>query len=454
MKRILTLLTAALMLLGSSAWAQEWGDENNPFAADAPKYEGEAISLDFQDAPVRQIVQLIADVSALNVVINEEVQGTITLKLKDVPWDQALDLVLQMNGLGMTMEGNILRVNTLENLAKQSQAKSSAKLTKVAAEDVITRILPVNFTKAKDMVATVGAGGNGFLSARGRINYDERTNSLVIQDIESAIDEVVELVRRLDTPTPQVTIAARIVQVRPTFSRELGVQWGGGATYYGPTSTTQLQGVVPTNSVNRVPEFGAFTPGYMVNMPSALAMSGAGGGVGVRFGRLLGTPLSLDLRITAGQSQGLTKIISTPKVTVLDHQQATISQGESIPFQTISSEGTQIEFHDAFLELEVTPHITGNGMVSMEIQISKNLPGESRSNAGPSILRREAKTTVLVRDGETTVIGGIFERTTRKSTLSVPFFAKLPILGYLFRSDSNQENVEELLVFVTPEIVK
>lgn len=452
MNRILILLTVWFTLLAPPAWAQEWGDENNPFDADAPKYEGEPISLDFQDAPVRQIVQLIADVSGHNVVINEEVQGTITLKLNNVPWDQALDLVLQMNGLGMAMEGNILRVNTLENLAKQSKARGEAKLTKVAAEDVITRILPVNFTKAKDMVSTVGAGGNGFLSARGRINFDERTNSLVIQDIESAIDEVVELVRRLDTPTPQVSIAARIVQVRPTFSRELGVQWGGGATHYSDTTLTQLQGVVPTDGA--VPIFGGFYPGYVVNMPSAMAMSGAGGGIGVRFGRLIGTPLSLDLRITAGQSQGMTKIISTPKVTVLDHQTATISQGESIPYATISSEGTQIEFHDAFLELKVTPHITGNGMVSMEVEISKNLPGEARGNAGPSILRREAVTTVLVQDGETTVIGGIFERTSRKSTLSVPFFAKIPILGYLFRSDTNSENVEELLVFVTPEILK
>ncbi len=415
-------------------------------ADDKPKYTGEKVSLDFQDAPVRNILQLIADVSGRNLVIGEGVEGLITLKLRNVPWDQALDIVLDMHSLGKVEEGNIIRVNTLSNLARQRDEKGRVKATQVRAEDLITRVVSVNYNTAKDLMKTL-AGKASFLSDRGQISADERTNSLIVRDIESAIDRVIELVKELDTPTRQVIIEARIVQVRPSFNRNLGIQWGGGYTAYNSSNTVRVQGVNPTGSQ---PALGVFAPDFAVNLPAAEAVSG----VGVSFGRLLGSPVSLDLRLSAGESQGLTKIVSTPKVTVLDNQTAKIEQGESVPFQTVSQEGTQTTFHDANLALEVTPHITGDGRVSMEIRISKNALGERTFAAGPSILKREANTHVLLNDGETTVIGGIFERTQVDSSQRVPFLSKLPILGYLFQNKSKEDKTEELLVFITPRIVK
>lgn len=411
-----------------------------------PRYTGEKLSLDFQDAPVRQILQLIADVSAKNMVIGEDVSGNITLKLKRVPWDQALDIVLSMHGLGKVEEGNIIRVNTLTNMARQRDEEGRVKATQTRAEDLVTRVVSVNYNTAEALQKTISGSGN-FLSERGQVSADARTNSLIIRDVESSIGQVVALVKELDSPTPQVTIEARIVQVRPTFNRNLGIQWGGGFTAYNGNSSLAVQGINPGGTQ---PGLGVFSPDFAVNLPTADAVAG----VGVSFGRLIGSPLSLDLRLSAGESQGLTKIVSTPKVTVLDNQTAKIEQGESIPFQTLSQDGTQTTFHEANLALEVTPHITGDGKVSMEIKVAKNLPGESRSAAGPSILKREANTHVLLEDGETTVIGGIFERTQVDSEQRVPFLAKIPILGVLFKSKSKRDDTEELLVFITPRIVK
>ena len=416
-------------------------------ADDMPKYTGEKVSLDFQDAPVRNILQLIADVSGRNLVIGEGVEGLITLKLRNVPWDQALDIVLDMHALGKVEEGNIIRVNTLANMARKRDEEGRAKATKVRAEDLITRVVPVNYNIAKDLLKTL-AGQASFLSDRGQLSADTRTNSLIVRDVESSIDRMVELVRELDSPTRQVTIEARIVQVRPSFNRNLGIQWGGGYTAYNNSNTLRVQGINPGSATQ--PGLGVFAPDFAVNLPAAEAVSG----VGVSFGRLLGSPVSLDLRLSAGEKQGLTKIVSTPKVTVLDNQTAKIEQGESVPFQTVSQDGTQTTFHDANLALEVTPHITGDGRVSMEIRISKNALGERTFAAGPSILKREANTHVLLNDGETTVIGGIFERTQVDSSQRVPFLSKLPILGYLFQNKSKEDKTEELLVFITPRIVK
>jgi type IV pilus assembly protein PilQ len=436
MKRIPLVLLLALGLAGAPAIG------HGAVSTSAHKhYTGERITLDFQDAPVRHILQLLADVSGRNIVIAEAVQGNITLKLKEVPWDQALDLVLTMHGLGMETDGNIIRINTLQNLARQRDEEGRVKATQIQAEDLVTRVVPVHYTVAKDMIDTLAKGDTKFLSERGHISADERTNTLIIQDVASSIDQVVGLVHKLDTPTPQVTIEARIVQVKPSFSRDLGVQWGGSFTHYGTSNTISVNGSEGSGAV----------PDIAVNLPASGSV-GTLGAMGVSFGRLIGSPMALDLRLSAGQSRGLTKIVSTPKVTVLDNQTAKIEQGESIPFQTTSQQGTQTVFQDANLSLEVTPHITGDGKVAMKIKVAKNLPGETRSSAGPSILRREANTNVLLNDGETTVIGGIYEHTTVDTKNTVPFLSKIPLLGLLFKSSSTRDDVEELLVFITPRI--
>lgn len=437
MRRIKTVFIGVLLIAGFA-----WAAQAAPDTTSGVKYTGSTLSLDFQEAPVRQILQLIADVSGNNIVISDDVEGTITLKLKKVPWDQALDIVLQMNNLGMETDGNIIRVTTLENLARQRDDISRAEATRINAEPLSTRVVALNYTNAGDLVTS----STQFLSARGQLTADERTNSLIIKDIESNIGPLVELIQRLDSPTPQVIIEARIVQVRPSFNRDLGIQWGGGFTQYGNNATTTVAGV------NSAGTFGSLPQDFAVNLPASGTV-GALGGVGVSFGRLIGSPLSLDLRLTAGESRGLTKIISTPKITVLDNQTARISQGENIPFQTTSQDGTQTTFEPAELALEVTPHVTGDGMVSMQIGVSKNAPGTVYA-AGVGIDTNEAETSVLLKNGETTVIGGIYERSQVDSKRGLPFFSKLPLIGWMFRNSSKSDNVEELLIFITPRIVK
>lgn len=406
-----------------------------------PKYTGRKISLDFQDADIANVVRLIADVSNLNVVMGDDIKGKVTLKLVNVPWDQALDIILKMNNLGQVREGNILRIATLENISKQQDQEAKAKETRIRAEDLATRILYVNYGKASQISEPLKKA----LSARGDITVDDRTNSLIVRDIEKHIDEVERLVKTLDMQTPQVVIEARIVQVSPTFNRSLGIQWGAGFT------NTSNGNVIGVSSPSAGSAFGTPTPDFAVNLPAAPNF----GGVGFTFGRFTQNPFNLDLRISAGESQGLSRVISTPKVSVLDNQEAKIEQGESIPFSTTSASGTQTTFVDANLSLLVTPHVSPDGGIIMKIKVSKNAAGETRPGAsGPSILKKEATTHVLVKDGETTVIGGIFETTNTDSVSGVPFLMDIPVLGWFFKNTTKREDTSELLVFLTPKIVK
>ncbi|HLG22006.1 MAG TPA: type IV pilus secretin PilQ, partial [Candidatus Manganitrophaceae bacterium] len=417
-------------------------EKENKEGAPAAKYTGRKISLDFQDADITNVIRLIADVSSLNIVLGEDVKGKVTLKLVNVPWDQALEIILKMNNLGQIREGNIIRIATLANIAKQQDEEAKAKESQIKAEDLITRILPINYSKAKELSEPL----KKILSPRGDITIDDRTNTMIVKDIEKNLAEVERLVKTLDTPTPQVVIEARIVQVAPTFNRSLGIQWG--ASYKDVTNANLIGLANPVAGS----AFGTPTPDFAVNLPAASNF----GGVGFTFGRFTENPFNLDLRLSAGESQGLTRVVSTPKVSVLDNQEAKIEQGESIPFQTSSpQQGTQTTFIDANLTLLVTPHISADGGVNMKIKITKNAPGEVRSGAtGPSILKKEATTHVLVRDGETTVIGGIYETSKSESVSGIPFLMDIPILGWFFKTNTKREDTSELLVFLTPRIVK
>lgn len=415
-----------------------------------PKYVGKKISLDFQDAEIANVVRLIADVSNLNVVLGEDVKGKVTLKLINVPWDQALDIMLKMNNLGQIREGNIIRIATLSNIARQQDEEAHAKETKIKAEDLQTRILYVNYGKAGDLVDSL----RKLLSTRGDITVNVRTNALIVKDIEKNIDEVARLVNTIDTPTPQVVIEARIVQVAPTFNRSLGIQWGASSQ---TVSNGGILGVTGTGGSAGRPgvvlpaQFGVPRPDFAVNLPAAQNF----GGLGFSFGRITDNPINLDLRLSAGESQGLTRVISTPKVSVLNNQEAKIEQGESIPFSTTSAQGTQTTFVDANLTLLVTPQISPDGGIIMKIMVTKNAPGETRLGAsGPSILKKQATTNVLVKDGETTVIGGIYETTKTDSISGIPYLKDIPILGWLFKTTTKREDTSELLVFLTPRIVK
>lgn len=406
-----------------------------------PKYVGRKISLDFQDADIANVVRLIADVSSLNVVIGEDVKGKVTLKLVSVPWDQALDIILKMNNLGQIREGNIIRIATLANISKQQDEEAKAKETKIQAEDLVTRIVYVNYGKARELSEPL----KKILSPRGDITIDDRTNSMIIKDIEKNVSDVESLVKRLDTQTPQVVIEARIVQVLPTFNRSLGIKWGAN---FQNSSNGNLIGISNSTALSA---FGTPTPDFAVNLPAASSF----GGLGFTFGRFTENPFNLDLRISAGESQGLTRIISTPKVSVLDNQEAKIEQGESIPFSTVSQQGTQTTFVDANLTLLVTPHISSDGGIMMKVKVTKNAPGETRPGAsGPSIIKKEATTHILVKDGETTVIGGIYETSKTDSISGIPFLMDVPVLGWLFKTTTKREDTSELLVFLTPRILK
>jgi type IV pilus assembly protein PilQ len=409
-------------------------------------YTGQKISLDFQDAEVSNILRLIADVSGLNMVVGEEVKGKVTLKLFNVPWDQALDIVLKSKGLGQMREGNIIRIDANANIAKQQDEAAKAKEAQIKAEDLKTLIIPINYAKAADLATTLKKN----LSSRGDLTVNEPTNSLIAKDVPQNIADIQQMIKLLDLPTPQVLIETRIVQANTNFARDLGVQWGAAATDNPGDNTSIALNAGPGTG----DAFGVQVPNFAVNLP---ASGGAGsiGNIGFTLGRLVGTPFNLDLRLTAGEATGETKIISSPRVVTLDNKEAVIEQGDSIPFETVSDKGTQTQFIDATLNLTVTPHITPNGSVIMKIKATKNAIGDFRSRLGaPSISKREATTEVMVQDGETTVIGGIFENTKSESETGVPWLSKIPGLSWLFKRQSVSDQTRELLIFITPTIVK
>ncbi len=409
-------------------------------AISAKKYKGRKISLDFQDAEITSILRLLADVSVKNMVIAEDVKGKMTLKLLNVPWDQALDIVLKMNNLGKVEEESVIRIGTLGSLARQQEEEAKAKESMIKAEDLVTKVININYAKAQELSDTLKKN----LSARGDITIDARTNSMIIKDVEKVIIKISELAKILDAPTPQVMIEARIVQAKPDFVRELGVQWGA-----------DLQAITGSNAIGisagPAGDFGAPTTDFGVNLPAAAPT----GTLGFTFGRLVGNPINLDLRLSASETKGMTKIISSPKITTLDNQEAKIEQGESIPFATTSQQGTQTTFVDANLTLAVTPHVTSDGSIIMKVKASKNAPGSTRTGAaGPSIDKKEAFTNVLIKDGETVVIGGIYENSKIETVKRVPYLSSIPILGWLFRNESISDSTTELLVFITPRIIK
>jgi type IV pilus assembly protein PilQ len=412
------------------------------------RYVGRKVSLDFQDADLSNVLRLLADVSGFNIVIGEGVKGKVTLKLINVPWDQALDIVLKMSNLGQIREGNIIRVATLSDIAKQQDEEAHAKDARIKAEDLVTKVISVNYAKVDDLAKTM----KKYLSPRGEVDVDARTNTLIIKDIDREINEAVALVRRLDERTPQVQIEARIVQADTAFAQSLGIQWG---VAFSGTNKNGVFGIQGINSAGTPPPFGTFAPDFAVNLPAAVNGITAVPSAGFNFGRFTNYPINLDLRLSAGELDGLTHTISSPKVTTLNNVKAKIEQGQSIPYPSSSpNNGTTTTFVDANLSLEVTPHITPDQSIIMNVKATRDSLGSFSSPAGPSIARRSALTQVLVRDHETTVIGGIFEDEKIDTTTGIPFLSRIPILGWLFKSQSNTDTKTELLIFLTPTIVK
>jgi type IV pilus assembly protein PilQ len=412
------------------------------------RYVGRRISLDFQQADISNVLRLIAEVSGFNMVVGEGVKSKVTMKLVSVPWDQALDMILKMNGLGKIRQGNILWIDTLTNIAKQQNEEAQAKDAKTKAEELVDRVFYIRNLQATELMTSL----RQYLSPRGLMQMSQGSNALIVRDTESKIGVMKQLVDGLDLEVPQVQIEARIVQADTTYSRSLGVQWG-------IQNLNHLSGTGVANfRTGNTGAFGAQTSNFLVNLPATVGGLTSTPGVGFTIGKTDGA--LLDVRLSAGELLGLSKVIAAPKVTTLDKREAKISQGESIPFQTTSLQGTQTTFVDANLELNVTPPITSRDpkevgkQIMMKVRATRNAVGARSNPAGPSIDRREANTQVIIRDGETMVIGGVFIDTQNNSVVGIPYLSRVPVLGWLFKQKTEAVAKQELLIFLTPSIVK
>jgi type IV pilus assembly protein PilQ len=435
------------------------------FAAEAPAYalsgapqargySGRRITLDFHDIEIRNLLRLIADVSKKNIVVADDVSGKVTVSLRNVPWDQALDLVLKTKGLGKEEMGNVIRIAKFADIAKEQQERAKAEEARRPLLPLKVRIIPVNFARAGEVAGRV----KDVLTERGSVSTDERTNVLIVKDVQEALVRAEGLVRNLDTEIPQVLIESRIVEATSNFNRALGVQWGGTAgfaqTTGNPTGAIFPNIAQAAGAAGGGPTTGtAANPGYAVNLPAAIGQ-GQGGGIGFTFGSV-GGAFNLNLRLSALENSGVVKTISAPRIATIDNREATIGQGISIPFSQVSASGVNTVFIEAKLELKVTPHVSADGSILLKIKATNNQPNPqlTGANGQPSISKREAETEVLVKDGETTVIGGIYTRQTANRSSEVPFLGKLPLLGYFFRTTAEQDDHTELLIFITPRIL-
>lgn len=441
---------------GFAGEAPAYAKSAAPRASEEGKYVGKRVDFTAKDLDIIQFLQAIGEVSKRNIVTADDVRGTVSLRLRNVPWDEALDIVLRTKGLGMQEIGNIIRIAPAEKLRAEREAAARDAKVKSELEPVKVRLIPVNYAEASEMAARV----ESVLTGRGNVNVDSRTNVLIVTDVVDSLAKAELLVRNLDTQTPQVLIEARIVEAQTTFTEQLGIQWGGSAGMSPATGNPTglvFPGVVQIAGAatdTRTPREGVSAePNFAVNMPAPVGAN-SGGGVGMIFGSAGGSAV-LNLRLTANEVNGTIKTISAPKITTLDNQPATISQGISVPFSQVSAAGVNTAFVEARLSLDVTPHVTSDGAVLLNIKAQNNQPNPqlTGANGQPSISRREASTNVLVQDGDTTVIGGIYTRRNSLDKGAIPYLSKIPVLGGLFRKHSGTDDRTELLVFITPRIL-
>ncbi|MCA2976711.1 MAG: type IV pilus secretin PilQ [Myxococcaceae bacterium] len=418
------------------------------------RYVGKKVSFEFKDIDIHNLLRIIADISKKNIVVADDVSGKVTIRLRNVPWDQALELVLRTKGLGQEDLGNIVRVAPLSRLEEESRQRAERRKNDRNTRELSVQLVPVNYATAGDMAGRV----KDVLSERGNVAVDNRTNTLIVRDLPENMGRVRSLVASLDLQTPQVLIEARIVEVATRRTREIGIQWGGQAVM--AQSTGNPTGLAFPNSfaaTGAIPGGNAVgvspIPNYAVSLPVG-AQDGNGGAIGLVFGSA-GSAATLNLRLSALESSGSLRTLSAPRVTTLNNQQARISQGTSIPFSQVSAAGANTVFVDSVLQLAVTPQITPDGSVLMAIQASNNQPDPANAGANgqPAISRKEAQTTVLVPDGDTTVIGGIYVVRGSTNTAGLPLLSKIPIIGFFFRNNRELEAKDELLFFITPRIL-
>jgi type IV pilus assembly protein PilQ len=437
--------------------------EREALRLERQEFVGERLSLNFQDIEVRSVLQLLADFTDLNIVVSDSVTGNITLRLNNVPWDQALDIILTTRGLDKRVTGNVMYVAPREEIAARERLELEAQRDQEDLAPLRTEFISVNFTQAESIRqliydrdargATTGADRRmSFLSDRGSVAVDMRTNTLIIRDTADQIEAIRRLVSRLDVPTQQVLIETRVVIADDNYRRDLGVRFGvsggrqEGRTNLGTSGT--LEGASGITSNLAAGTTGIPSLGDRLNV--ALPVTD---GASIGFS-ILRPNILLDLELSALQVEGRGEVISSPRVITANGQKATISQGEEIPFLSIDQGTSNVEFRDALLLTEVTPQITPNGNVIMDIKVTKNEVNFQRTVQGnPTISKREVETQVVVGNGETVVLGGVYEITSLTQLQSVPFFGDLPFLKHLFRNTVNANTKAELLVFVTPRVL-
>jgi type IV pilus assembly protein PilQ len=437
---------------------------------DKPQYTGERLTLNFQEIETRAVLQLLADASGQNIVVSDSVTGNVTLRLQNVPWDQALDIVLRTKGLDKRKQDNVIIVAPQEELASREKADLAAKKDLQELAPLRSEYLQVNYAKAQDMAALIKSQGGTLLSTRGNVAVDERTNTLLLQDTADRLADIRRLVATLDIPVRQVLIEARIVVVNDDFKRDLGARVGyttaqsnGNGIWTTSGTATATDTTIASALANRATTGSSFpvqvptgTTGapqrYNVNLP---APSPAGSfALGI-----LGANYIVDLELSAAQAETRAEVISSPRVITANQKEATIEQGTEIPYQQSASSGaTTISFKKAVLSLKVTPQITPDNRIILDLDVKKDTIGTITVASGgvnvPSIDTREIATQVLVNDGQTVVLGGILETQHRDAQTKVPFLGDIPVLGALFKEQNKTNNKDELLIFVTPKIVR
>ncbi len=407
--------------------------ETKTIQTDVTTYSGKRISLNLVDADVKQVFRLFHEISGLNFVLDPEVSGNVTIVLDHVPWDQALDLILKNNGLDKELENNVLRIASTQKLAQEAAARKQLKEADELEVEPVTLTRTLSYAKAGAVDTVIR--DSGVLSQRGKVIVDERTNTLIISDIPKKVEPLDALISTLDAETPQVMIEARIVETSRTFSQDLGVQWGFEAIADASRGTQ-------TNFGNVSTRYGLNLPGQQIST------------LGFSFSNIIDS-FTLDIALNALENEGEGRILSSPKIATQNNERAEIEQGVRIPIVNTTATEINVEFVSASLKLTVTPQITAEGTVILDVVVENNSPDFVNTAADiPSIRTQRAQTKVLVTDGGTTVIGGIFAVTDGKSEIGVPWFRKIPVFGWLFRSQNITKENRELLIFITPKIVK
>ena len=416
-------------------------------------YKGERLSLNFQNIEVRSVLQLIADFTGINIVVSDTVKGSLTLRLKNVPWDQALDLILKTKGLGKRQTGNVMLVAPSEEIAAREKLELESQKQIKELEPLYSEFIQVNYAKAADIAKLLKSSDTSLLSSRGTATIDERTNTLLVQDTASKLADIRKLVAKLDVPVRQVLIESRIVIASDKFSRDLGVKFGYSKSTTVNGNTVVVGGkqggdlVTSPTTPFEVPAGSGIT-----GLITDLGVTNPTGSIGLAIGKLGNHLLQLELNAMEAEGQG--QVISSPRVLTSNQKEAFIQSGTQIPYQEASSSGaTSVSFKNAVLSLKVTPQITPDDRIIMDLDVTKDNVGQVY-NGVPSIDTKEVATQVLVDNGETLVLGGIYERNRLDETDRVPFFGELPMVDWLFKTTRKTDDKEELLIFITPKIVK